>query len=311
MATDCLDGALADGAGAVAAEALSDGPCCLRAAVEHRRDTRLLSDVLDPAPPHEDLRTCRGRLQTAWTARALTLVGITTEGAALSPPPRAASVHGGPHPIGTFPGLAEGITAGLGAVASARQRRAAQHPPWPPGRPSPPAAQAAARQTKRRAQPGVDVSTDRPLGGQRHLSPSERTPWGRILRGLPPWRSLRERMAPVDALGDRGCRTQTALDHCDRRRRRLLRFPPLGETRTKLWAPTWAKALTCLDAKRLPSTSHAVARGNRRYRKRPKPVYRVRPPEPRRARVVLDMWRAAHAEGRQHPLASLHQARAG
>jgi hypothetical protein len=29
------------------------------------------------------------------------------------------------------------------------------------------------------------------------------------------------------------------------------------------------------------------------------------------ARLALDMWREAHAEGRQQTLASLHQARAG
>jgi hypothetical protein len=90
-----------------------------------------------------------------------------------------------------------------------------------------------------------------------------------------------------------------------------LRFPPLGETRKKLFAPTLEKALTLLDDKLLPSTSHAVERGNRRYRKRQKQVYRVRTHEQIRARLALDMWREAQAEGRQQTLASLHQARAG
>ena len=85
----------------------------------------------------------------------------------------------------------------------------------------------------------------------------------------------------------------------------------MGETRKKLFAPTLAKALTLLDATLLPSTSHAVERGNRRYRKMQKQVYRVRTQEQIRARVALDMWREAQAEGRQQTLASLHQARAG
>ena len=90
-----------------------------------------------------------------------------------------------------------------------------------------------------------------------------------------------------------------------------MRFPPLGETRKKRFAPTLEKALTLLDDKLFPSTSHAVERGNRRYRTRQKQVYRVRTQEQIRARLALDMWREAQAEGRQQTLASLHQARAG
>jgi hypothetical protein len=66
-----------------------------------------------------------------------------------------------------------------------------------------------------------------------------------------------------------------------------------------------------LDDKLLPSTSNAVERGNRRYRKMQKQVYRVRTQGQIRARLALDMWREAQAEGRQQTLASLHRARAG
>jgi hypothetical protein len=54
-----------------------------------------------------------------------------------------------------------------------------------------------------------------------------------------------------------------------------------------------------------------VERGNRRYRKMQKQVYRVRTQEQISTRLALDMWREAQAEGRQHTLSSLHQARAG
>ena len=54
-----------------------------------------------------------------------------------------------------------------------------------------------------------------------------------------------------------------------------------------------------------------MERGNRRYRTRQKQVYRVRTQEQISARLALDMWRGAQAEGRQHTLASLHHARAG
>jgi hypothetical protein len=106
-------------------------------------------------------------------------------------------------------------------------------------------------------------------------------------------------------LGDLAARSRYAA------RRRLLRFTQLGETLKKLFSPTLEKALTFLDDKLLPSTSNAVERGNRRYRKMQKQVYRVRTQAQIRARLALDMWREAQAEGRQQTLASLHHARAG
>ena len=86
---------------------------------------------------------------------------------------------------------------------------------------------------------------------------------------------------------------------------------PPCDTLKKLFAPTLDKALTFLDDKLLPSTSNAVERGNRRYRKMQKHVYRVRTQVQISARLALDMWREAQAEGRQQTLASLHRARAG
>jgi hypothetical protein len=118
-------------------------------------------------------------------------------------------------------------------------------------------------------------------------------------------------MDQVYALFDRRCRTQTALDKLAQLRRRLQRFPQVGETLKKLFAPTLEKALTFLDDKLLPSTSNAVERGNRRYRTMQKSVYRVRTQAQISARLALDMWREAQAEGRQQTLALLHRARAG
>ena len=142
---------------------------------------------------------------------------------------------------------------------------------------------------------------------QHHLSQSERKWWWKITRDLPQLHKLHEIMEQVYALFDRRCRTQTALDKLDKLRRSFLRFPPLGETLKKLYAPTLEKALTFLDDKLLPSTSNAVERGNRRYRKMQKQVYRVRTQAQICARLALDMWREAQGEGRQQTLASLHQ----
>jgi predicted DNA-binding protein (MmcQ/YjbR family) len=124
---------------------------------------------------------------------------------------------------------------------------------------------------------------------------------------VPQLRPLRESMAQVYSVFDRRCRTQTALDKLAKLRRRLQRFTQLGETLKKLFSPTLEKALTCLDDTLLPSTSQAVERGNRRYRTRQKHVYRVRTHEQISARLALERWREAQAEGRQQTLASLHQ----
>jgi hypothetical protein len=118
-------------------------------------------------------------------------------------------------------------------------------------------------------------------------------------------------MEQVYALFDRRCRPQTALAKLATLRRHVQRFQGLGDTLKKLFSPTLEKALTFLDDPLLPSTANAVARGNRRYRKMPQSVYRVRTHAQIRARLALDMWREAHAEGRQQTLALLHRARAG
>jgi hypothetical protein len=311
MDTDFLDWALADFSGYVAADELYDGPFCILSAVDNRRYKRLLYDVLDHDPTHDDIRAFLRRLHTALSARALTLVGVTTDGSALYPLPLREVFGEVPHQICMFHIVAEVGKAVLGAVASARKGLAAQQPKLRRGRPSTPAAKQAARTKKRLEAQRAALFTHRYLFVQRHVSKTERKMLWRITRGLPHVDVLRVLMEQVYALCDRRCRTQTALDKLAKLRRRLLRYTQVGETLKKLLAPTLEKALTFLDDKLLPSTSNAVERSNRRYRKRQKSVYRVRTQAQIGARLALDMWREAHAEGRQHTLASLHRARTG
>src|SRR5215470_8086006 len=168
---------------------------------------------------------------------------------------------------------------------------------WPPRNPNCPEAGRARQPRRRLAGQGAALFTHRYLFVQRHLNKTERKTLWRVSRGLPQLQTLRAIMDQVYALFDRRCRTQTALATLATLRRRLLRFPQVGATLKKLFAPTLEKALTFLDDKLLPSTSNAVERGNRRYRKMQKSVYRVRTQAQIRARLALDMWREAHAEG--------------
>jgi hypothetical protein len=311
MDTDFLDWALAAFSGYVAADELYDGPFCILSAVDNRCYKRILYDVLDHAPDHDDIRAFLGRLKTALVARDLTLLGITTDGSALYPTPLAEVFRGVPHQLCQFHIVKDIVKAVVGVVSSERKRLAAKQPKLRRGRPSTPAAKQAARTKKRLEAQRAALFTHRYLFVQRHVSKTERKILWRITRGLPHIYVLRVLMEQVYALFDRRCRTQTALDKLDKLRRRLLRFTQLGETLKKLFSPTLEKALTFLDDKLLPATSNAVERGNRRYRKMQKSVYRVRTQAQIRARLALDMWREAHAEGRQQTLAALHRARAG
>jgi phage tail protein X len=311
MDTDFLDWALADFSGYVAADEVYDGPFCILSVVDNRCYKRILYEVLDHDPTHEDIRAFLGRLKTALVARGLTLCGVTTDGSALYPAPLREVFGKVRHQICQFHIIAEVVKAVVGAVASARKGLAAQQPKLRRGRPSTPAAKQAARTKKRLEAQRAALFTHRYLFIQRHVSKTERKLLWRITRGLPHVYRLRVLMDQVYVLFDRRCRTQTALDKLATLRRRLLRFPQVGETLKKLFAPTLEKALTFLDDKLLPATSNAVERGNRRYRKMQKSVYRVRTQAQIRARLALDMWREAQAEGRQQTLAALHRARAG
>src|SRR5215468_10103833 len=247
MDPDFLDWALADFSGYVAADELYDGPFCILSAVDNRRYKRLLYDVLDHDPTHEDIRAFLGRLHTALVARGLTLCGVTTEGSALSPAPLREVFGQVRHQICQFHIVAEVVKAVVGAVASARKGLAAQQPKLRRGRPSTPAAKQAARTKKRLAAQRTALFTHRYLFVQRHLNTTERKTLWRVSRSVPQLHALLAIMDQVYGLFDRRCRTQTALNKLRQLRRLLGRFPLLGDTLKKLYAPTLDKALTFLD----------------------------------------------------------------
>ena len=311
MDTEFLDWALADFSGYVAADELYDGPFCVLSAVDNRCYKRILYDVLDHDPTHEDIRAFLRRLHTALAARDLTLRGMTTDGSPLYPTPLAEVFSGVPHQLCQFHVVKDLVKAVMQAVARERKRLAAQQPTLPRGRPSTQAAKQAARTKKRLAAQRAALFASRYLFVQRHLNKTERKTLWRVSRGLPQLQALRAIMEQVYAVFDRRCRTQTALDKLAKLRYRVQRFPALGDTLKKLFAPTLEKALTFLDDKLLPSTSNAVERGNRRHRKMQKTVYRVRTQEHITNRIALDMLRESQKEGRTDTLATLHCARAG
>jgi hypothetical protein len=188
---------LADFSGYVAAAELSDGPFCILSAVDNRRDKRILYDVLDHDPTHEDIRVLLGRLKTALVARSLALCGVTTDGSALSPEPLREVFGKVRHQICQFHVIKDIVKAVVGAVASARKGLAAMPPQLPQGRPSTSAAKVAARTKKRLAAQGAALFTHRYLFVPRHLNKTERKTLWRVSRGLPQLHGLRAVMDQV------------------------------------------------------------------------------------------------------------------
>lgn len=301
---------MADFSGYIAADELYDGPFCVLSIVDNHTFRRLIYEVLDHDPAHEDITRFFRRFKAALDARALTLAGITTDGSSLYPTPIVEVFGQVPHQICEFHTIADLTKAVLKALAKVRKSLAATAPKVGRGRPSK-ATKRLVRRKKRVEQKIADLFQHRHLFVQHRLTPREKRTLTRITRGLPQLCTLREIMNEVYRLFDRRCRTETALEKLGKLRRHVRRFKKIGQTLKKLFVPNLEKALTFLDDSLLPSTSNAVERGHRRHRKMQKTVYRVRSQERIIERIALDMERDARAQCRVQTTAVLHLARTG
>jgi hypothetical protein len=305
-----LDQALADFSGYIAADEVYDGPFCILFIVDNHTFKRLVYEVLDHDPTHEDMRAFFQGFREVLDARELSLAGITTDGSPLYPVPIADVFGPVPHQVCEFHVIADLTKAILKAVAKIRKSLAATMPKLGRGRPSK-ITKRLARRRKRIQGKIADLFQHRHLFVQHGLTPGEKKTLHRTTRGRPELRNLREIMNEVYRLFDRRCRTETALAKLARLRQRVRRFKKVGQTLKKLFSPNTEKALTFLDDSLLPATSNAVERGNRRHRKMQKTVYRVRTRERIVERIALDMQRDAQAPGRTSTTAALHLARTG
>jgi Transposase len=278
--------------------------------VDNRTFKRLAYHVLSRAPTAKDIEAFFRRFHAALETRGLTLKGITTDGSALYPEAITAVFGPIPHQVCTFHVLREVTQAVLSAVAQERKRLTAGAPKLPRGRPGSKAARRAARRKKRIEQKVGELFEHRYLFVQRRLTASERATLQRITRGLPQLRTLRGLMEDVYRLFDRRCRMATALAKLAKLRARLKRFGRLRAALKKLLSPGLEKALVFLDERLLGATSNAVERGNRRYRKMQKTVYRVRTRRGIEGRLALDLQRERQGDDRAETTQTLHEARA-
>jgi hypothetical protein len=278
--------------------------------VDNRCFKRILYEVLDHDPTHDDIRQFFKRFKMILERRELRLFGITTDASPLYPKPIFEVFGNVAHQICEFHVIAELTKAVLRAVAKVRKAIRAPTPKVPRGRPSAHAAARRARAKKRLKKKIGDLFEHRYLFVQHRLTMAKIRRLRQISRGQRELRTLREIMDEVYRLFDRRCRTHTALEKLAKLSARVRRFKEVGKTLQKLFSPWLEKALTFLDDKFLPSTSNAVERGNRRHRKMQKTVYRVRALKILKARVALDVLRDSQAEGRLQTLKVLHSDRA-
>jgi Transposase len=288
---------------------LYDGPFCVLSIVDNRTFKRLFYQVLDHDPSHPDMIAFFQRFQAILQARQLTVRGITTDGSPLYPATLLAVFGPVPHQICEFHMLKDLNQAVLRAVAQVRKQLAANQPKLKRGRPT--ADQRRLAQQRQRLQQKIsDLFEYRHLFVQRHLTPAEQATLQSITRGFPQLRALREIVDEVYRLFDRRCRTATALAKLAQLRQRVRRFSTLCQVLKGLFSPNLEKALTFLDDRLLGATSNAVERGNRRYRKMQKTVYRVRTWEHIVNRLALDLFRDMAAHSRIAALNLLHIGRA-
>jgi len=231
MSGALLDWALETFSGYVAADALYEGPSCVLSAVDTRQYKRMLYEVLDHDPNHDDITAFLGRLKTALDERTLTLKGITTDGSALYPEPIRTVFGKVPHPLCPFHVIKELTQGVVKAVAKERERLATSTPALQRGRPS-----SKDKDARRLARKSTSIQQqinalfqERFLFVTRRLTPSERQRRMAITRGLPPLRQLREIMEHLYALFDRRCHTQTALGKLKKLRQWVKRFTWIGD----------------------------------------------------------------------------------
>ena len=303
-----LDKALANFSGYLAIDEVYDGPFCIVSVVDNRRYNRLAFRVLGHDPTQEDVRAFLKLFKGQLDRRGQKVHGATTDGSSLYPVVLKELWPDARHQLCEFHVLKEITKAVLHALAKLRKEMAGEIPQLGRGRPGK-EQQVLARKAKRQKQRVADLFEHRYLFVRHHLSKTQRQQLRGLTRGLPQLRWLRAIMDEAYRLFDRRCKTATALKKLARLRRRVRRFKALGQALKKLNSPNLEKALEFLDDKLLSSTSNAVERANRRFRKAQKSIYCVRTKRHLEQRLALDMHREQRAPQQKQTAKTLQKVR--
>jgi len=311
METDVyLDGALENFSGYIAIDEVYDGPFCILFVVDNHQHNRLIFRVLKTSPKATDIVELLQAFQTILTSRKLKVAGMTTDGSSLYTEPAKTVFPGVRHQICEFHVKKEMNKGVLQAVAQVRQGlKQTKTKRGKRGRPTTQEEKAILRRNERIQAKIQSLFDHRFLFVQKELTLAERKTFHEITKGFPKLRTLRAMVEEVYRLYDRRCKCATALARLQKLRKRLRRFKWLSEVLKKLESSTVDRSLVFLEDKKLPSTSNAVERANRRFRKMQKTVYRVRTMDRIRERIALDMVRESSLLSRRQTMRSLQIAR--
>jgi hypothetical protein len=304
-----LDGALENFSGYIAIDEVYDGPFCILFIVDNHQHNRLIFRVLATSPKAADILALLRAFQKILTSRTLEVKGVTTDGSTLYTEPVKAVFPGVRHQICEFHVKKEINEGVLKAVSQVRREvKGKKTNRRKRGRPTK-GEKAIVRRNERLDAKVKALFDHRFLFVQKALTTAERNTLHEITKGFPKLRTLRELVEEVYRLYDRRCKRATALAKLQQLRQRLKRFKWLSEVLKKLESLTVDRSLLFLDDKELPSTSNSVERGNRRFRKMQKTVYRVRSIGRIRQRIALDMVRDSRLLSRRQTMRSLKIAR--
>ena len=159
--------------GYIAADELYDGPFCVLSIVDNRAFKRLVYEVLDHDPSHEDIRRFFQRFQDALAERKLQVLGITTDASPLYPEPIREVFGPVPHQLCQFHLIAELTKVVLHAVARTRRTLKARLPKLVRGRPRTAAQKANARRKQRLQKQITDLFEHRHLFVKHHPTQAE------------------------------------------------------------------------------------------------------------------------------------------
>lgn len=269
-----MDCALEEFSSYIAADELYDGAFCVLSIVDHHLFNRLIYQLLDHAPEHEDIEAFLLWFKATLQEHGLGLQGVTTDGTPFYQEPLKAVVGVLPHQSFQFYIIKESTKAILRAVVKVRKKLTEQKPKLKRGRPSTKMTKRAVLKGQRLQQKIADLIDYHYLFVQHDLTPAQLKSLQQITRSLPQMCSLRSIMKEIYRLFDCRCRTNTALAKLTKLRQRGHRFKQVGKILSKFQSPNLDKAQTFLEDKLLPSTSNAVGRSNRRHRKMQKTFYR-------------------------------------
>ena len=304
-----LDQALQNFSGYIAVDELYDDKYSVLSIVDNHIFERLICRVLGEQVTQADVRKLFEEFKQSLDQRKLSLAGITTDGSNLYPAAIEEVLGKVPHQVCRFHVASTIAKAAREAVVHLYKQRKARLPKLKGGRPRR-EEQERARQVREESERLLKLYRLRYVLVARMPASEKLKEALELLQPYPEIASIRDIMQQFYGLYT--CPdTATALVKLGaiRQQAAQLKDQKLGALQSALNGPCIEKSLVFLDDPSLPSTSNAVERSNRRYRKMQKSVYRVRSDRQLERRIAMDLLREQRALGREECVMALHEYR--